>query len=330
MRLCTLGFALLAACLTMPAAAQESITRAEESIRLQEVPLAMPVSFERAYSPEQVDFLAWIATRALDPTSSAWNPRRRAWLAERAISLDAAPSGYAFHLASARALLPSTRPDTLAQVDPETVNVPEQYDTTDMTTGDAVATVKACAPSVSDATASALAERVCSAPASTLHALSSPGSHTLLLIRQRTAACIPTTPPGYPVLAASSFVGTIRVIGMDPGQERAWRIAIAQEIAAFGASDSLVVMRNGNALEVNYAVNAQAPHALVYSRRFLRKGTYDPTRYRIVQRSDQYTSVELLQLGSGHEVRFEKALHSTPEELAREQERRNRDAKPSP
>jgi len=77
-------------------------------------------------------------------------------------------------------------------------------------------------------------------------------------------------------------------------------------------------------------VNAQAPHTLVYSRRFLRKGTYDPTRYRIVQRSDQYTSVEVLQLGSGHEVRFEKALHSTPEELAREQERRNRDAKPSP
>jgi hypothetical protein len=527
MRLRTLGVALLVACLTMPAAAQESITRAEELIRLQEVPLAMPVSFERAYSPEQVDFLAWIATRALDPTTSAWNPRhrawalyranvrytveqslrrrwadaagvvrslsqnpdtalarfyadalspqeldealafhrseagrtfvsyqrelrrvhyagmieldrigidpaygdakasladrRRAWLAEKAISLDAAPSGYAFHLASARALWPSTQPDTLvftlvagappgteafefldsrvspahreavtrylaspagekgrqareawvdalarsrdllplvfndlravedvvvrwrklradprslprsiAQVDPETVNVPEQYDTTDMTTGDAVATVKACAPSVSDATASALAERVRSAPASTLHALSSPGSHMLLLIRQRTAACIPTTPPGYPIPAASSFVGTIRVIGMDPAQERAWRIAIAQEIAAFGASDSLVVMRNGNGFEVNYAVNAQAPHTLVYSRRFLRKGTYDPTRYRIVQRSDQYTSVEVLQLGSGHEVRFEKALHSTPEELAREQERRNRDAKPSP
>jgi hypothetical protein len=84
MRLRTLGVALLVACLTMPAAAQESITRAEELIRLQEVPLAMPVSFERAYSPEQVDFLAWIATRALDPTTSAWNPRHRAWALYRA------------------------------------------------------------------------------------------------------------------------------------------------------------------------------------------------------------------------------------------------------
>jgi len=527
MKLRLLGAALLVACLAMPAAAQDALVRSEDLIRLQEIPLAMPVSFERAYSPEQMDFLAWIATRALDPASSAWNPRhqawalyranlrysveqslrrrwagtagvvrslsqntdtalarfyadalspqeldealafhrseagrafvayqrelrrvffaglleldrigidpayggpqvpladrRRAWLAEKGISLDTAPPGYAFHLASARAMLPSTRPDALAytllagappgteafeyldsrvspvqreaitrylaspagekgrqareawlealarsrdllplavndlravedvvvrwrklradprslprsiaQVDPGSVKVPEQYDTTDMTTGDAVATVKACVPGASDATASALAERVRSAPTTTLHALSSLGSHSLLLIRQRTAACIPTTPPGYPVPAVSSFVGTIRVIGMDPAQERAWRIAIAQEIAAFGASDSLIVMRSGHAFEVSYAVNAQTPHALVYSQRFLRKGTYDPARYRVVQRGEQYARVEMLQLGSGHEVRFEKVLHSTPEELAREQERRSREAKPSP
>ena len=526
MRLRTLGAALLVAFLAVPAAAQESIVRSEELIRLQDVPLSMPVTFERAYTSEQMDFLAWIATRALDPTSSSWNPRhrawalyranirysveqslrrrwagaagtirsisqnpdtalarfyadtfspqeldeslafhrseagrtfvsyqrelkrvffaglleldrigfdpayggasvspadqRRAWLAERGISLDAVPPDYAFHLASARALWPSTRPDTLVftllagappgteafqfldsrvspaqreavtrylespagenekkaraawvealvrsrdllplaandlravddvvqrwrklradprslprsivQVDPATVSVPEQYATTDMRDDDAIASVKACVPGTTDAAASTLVERARSGPTHVLQALSNPGSGSLLVIRQRTGACIPTTPPGYPIPAANSFVGTIRVVGMDEAQERAWRTAIAQEIAAFGASDSLIVMQDGNAFEVSYAVNVQAPHALVYSRRLLRKGTYDPKRYRTVQRGERFTSLQMLQQSSADEVRSEKVLYSTPEDVTREQARRERDPKPS-
>ncbi len=526
MRLGTLGAAVLVALLAMPATAQESIVRSEDLIRLQDVPLSMPVSFEQAHSSEQMDFLAWIATRALDPTSSSWNPRhrawalyranirysveqslrrrwagaagivrsisqnpdtalakfyadafspqeldealafhrsetgktyvsyqrdlrrvlfsgmleldrigmdpaygspeasladrRRAWLAEKGIALDAIPPGYAFHLASARALLPSARADTLAfallagappgtdafhfldsrvssaqretvtrylespagekekkaraawgealgksrdllplavndlravgdvvqrwrklradprslprsivQIDPATVSVPDEYAATDLRNADAIESVKACMPNTSDATAATLVERARSGPPNTVLALSNPGSSALLVVRQRTGACIPTTVPGYPIPAVSSFAGTIRVIGMDREQDRAWRYAIAQEIAAFGASDSLVVMREGNAFEVSYAVNVQAPHALIYSHRFLRKGTYDPKRYRIVQRGEQFRSIEVLQQGSGDELRFEKILYSTAEEVKRDQDRRDRDARPA-
>lgn len=522
---CSVGAAALVAFLAAPAAAQDSIAKSEDLIRLQDIPLSMPVSFERAYSSEQMDFLAWIATRELDPASSSWNPRhrawglyranirysveqslrrrwagaagtirsisqnpdtalakfyadafspqeldealafhrsaagrtflsyqrdlkrvfyagmleldrigmdpefggaeasladrRRAWLVGKGILLDAAPASYAFHLGSARALLPSTKPDTLvfallagappgtdafqfldgrvsqtqretvtqylespagekekkaraawvealdksrdvlplaandiravidvvqrwqklradprslprsiAQVEPGTVRVPEEYAAGDMRDPDAIATVKACVPNASDTTAAAIIERARSGPPNTIQMLSQPGSN-LLVIRQRSGACIPTTLPGYPIPAANSFVGTVRVAGMDKEQERAWRNAIAQEVAAFGASDSLVVMPNGNAFEVSYAVNVQTPYALVYSRRFLHKGTYDAKRYRIVQRGEQFSSLVVLQQGSGDEVRFEKPLYSTAEELTREQEHRARDSKPS-
>jgi hypothetical protein len=526
MRLRTLGAALLVAFLAVPAAAQESIVRSEELIRLQDVPLSMPVAFERVYSSERLDYLGWISTRALDLTSSAWNPRhsawalyranirysveqslrrrwagaagmirsisqnpdtalarfyadafspqeldealafhrgeagkvfvsyqrdlkrvyfaglleldrigfdpayggasvspadqRRAWLAEKGISLDAVPAGYAFHLASARALFPTTRPDTLVfallagappgteafqfldsrvspaqrdsvtrylespagesekkaratwietlvksrdllplaandlravedvvlrwrklradprslprsivQMDPATVSVPEQYATTDLRDADATASVKTCVAGASDATVNMLVERARSGPTNAIQALSTQDSGSLLVVSQRTGACIPRTPPGYPIPAANSFVGTIRVIGMDEEQERAWRTAIAQEIAAFGASDSLVVMRDGNAFEVSYAVNVQAPYSLIYSRRLLRKGTYDPKRYRIVHRGELFTSLQMLQQSSADELRSEKVLYSTPEDMTREQARRERDPKPS-
>ncbi len=507
----------------MPATAQESIVKSEELIRLQDIPLSMPVSFDRAYQPEQLDYLAWIATRGLDPTSSSWTPRHRAWALYRAnlrysieqslrqrwtsaagmirsisqnpdtalarfyadalsaqeldealafhrspagraflayqrelkrvyyagllelerigldpeyggadatladrrqtwvqskgILLDAEPANYAFHLKSARALMPwldaerlvfallagappgteafqlldrriaqadretvarylgspaaekeknarmawletlarsrdllplavhdiravtdvvqrwqkiradpRSLPRSIAELGPATVSVPKEYATTDLREPDAIAGVKACVPNASDGTAAALVERARSAPPNTIQTLSQPGS-SLFMARQRTGACIPTTPPGYPIPAVNAFVGTVRVVGMDTAQERAWRTAIAQEIAAFGASDSLVVMRNGNAFEVTYAVNVQAPYALVYSRRFLQKGTYDAKRYRIVQRGEQYSSITVAQRGSGDEVRFEKPLYSTAEEVTREDERRASDAK---
>lgn len=524
MRLRLLGIAALVAFLAMPAAAQDPVTRAEDLIRLQQVPLSMPVTFEQAYSPEQMDFLAWIATRALDSTSSSWNPRhrawalyranirysveqslrqhwagagslirsisqnpdtalakfyadalapqeldaalafhrseagrafvsyqrdlrrvlyagmieldrigidpaygsantpladrRRAWFAEKGIAGDGAPPDYAFHLASAHALMPSAKPDTLAftllagappgtaafefldgrmspaqretvtrylespageksrqareawsqalaktrdllplvandmravasvvlrwqklradprtlprsivQIDPATVNVPDQYATTDMQSPDAIEAVRACSPAISDAAATALVERARSGPVNSIHVLSNAKSDAMIVIRQRTAACIPTTAPGYPVPAANSFVGTVHVVGMTPEQERDWRIGIAQEIAAFGASESLVVMRNGDAHEVSYAVNVQAPYGLVYSRRLLRKGTYDAGRYRIVQQGDPFTSVLMVQQVSDTMARSEKSLFSTPQELAREQQRRSRETK---
>jgi hypothetical protein len=77
-------------------------------------------------------------------------------------------------------------------------------------------------------------------------------------------------------------------------------------------------------------VNVQAPYMLVYSRRFLHKGTYDAKRYRIVQTVEKFSSLSVQQQGSGDEVRSEKVLYSTPSELSREQERRARDANPRP
>ena len=61
-----------------PAQAQDAIVKAEELIRLQMIPLSRPVAFEVQHTPEQLDYLAWMTLRSLDPTS-AWNPRNRAW-----------------------------------------------------------------------------------------------------------------------------------------------------------------------------------------------------------------------------------------------------------
>ena len=62
----------------------------------------------------------------------------------------------------------------------------------------------------------------------------------------------------------------------------------------------------------------------------MRKGTYDAGRYRIVQQGDPFTSVLMVQQVSDTMARSEKSLFSTPQELAREQQRRSREPKPAP
>jgi len=83
----------------------------------------------------------------------------------------------------------------------------------------------------------------------------------------------------------NSFVNTIRIVGMDDDESKRWYRAVAQELAANGASESLIVLPNGNAYEITYAVNVRKPYMLIYSTRFFLAGTYEPERYHTVDAS---------------------------------------------
>ena len=88
-------------------------------------------------------------------------------------------------------------------------------------------------------------------------------------------------------------------------------------------------MPNGNAFEVTYAVNVQAPQSLIYGTRFLYAGTYEPKAYRIVRRSAGFKSIQTFgtRAADSDVVRHEKTLFTTPDELQREEERRARESK---
>ena len=81
----------------------------------------------------------------------------------------------------------------------------------------------------------------------------------------------------------------------------------AFEVAADGASESLILTPDGNAFEVTYAVNVQQPGLLIYASRFLHAGTYDAGRYRIVQRVEGFRSLAMTGTGAaGGAVRHER------------------------
>lgn len=507
-----------------PALAQESIVKAEELIRLQSIPLSRPVSFEVQHPPEQLDYLGWITLRALDPGSSSWNPRnrawnvyhanvrygleqtlrqrwqaaggtirslaqnpdtalarfyadglsmqelddalaffnsnpgkkyiqyqrelrrvyyhgqielnrisidpefgkpdetiavrRRTWLDRKHISLEPAPAGYEFHMQSAqasfsavkpvdivfaliagappgteafqrldqivagadreavtrflslpaaekekkarrawmetiaktrdvvplifddlRALIdvvtqwkkvradPNALPRSISQIDPASIEIGDEYRLVNMEDAVAQEMVRTCLPGISEATTSRMTENVNGRSYKEyVRKFTVPNARNIFLARQGFGACIPVTAPGYSVPAVNSFVNTIRVVGMNDEDARRWYRTIAQEIAAFGASQSLVIASNGNAFEVSYALHLQLPDTLIYSSRLLYARTYDVERYRIVQRVPDLKSISTTGSGAtGGVIRHEKSLLSTPADIARAQESLARD-----
>jgi hypothetical protein len=116
---------------------------------------------------------------------------------------------------------------------------------------------------------------------------------------------------------------------MDEAETREWRRGVSQDIAAYGASVSLIVMPNRNAFEVTYAVNVQSPQSLVYGSRFLFAGTYELQAYRIVRDNPGFKSMSMMgsRSASSDVVRYEKSLVTTQDELRREAERSARDSK---
>jgi hypothetical protein len=143
----------------------------------------------------------------------------------------------------------------------------------------------------------------------------------IIVMRGGRGACIPLTAPGFPVPALTSFVGTVQIVGMAANEAKLWRRAVAQEVAASGASESLIILPNGNAFEISYAVNAQFRHLLIYVTRLLYAGTYEPKHYRTRFDVPAFKTVRLTGTRAADGVtRYEKPLLATPEEVRRQQE----------
>jgi hypothetical protein len=223
---------------------------------------------------------------------------------------------------------PRALPRSIVQVDPASIEIPQAYATVALADAGLAAAMKACIPGVSEHAIRTFAEP----SASVGRVVYLPESRNLFVSRQGSGVCIPTTIPGYPVPALNSFVGTLRVVGLDDGATLAWHRAVAQEVAANGASESLIVLPNGNAYEITYAVNVRSPHSLIYSWRLLLAGTYEPKSYRTVQPAPEFRALQSIgtvaATGAADVVRHEKSLFSTPADLQREDERRAKDLKP--
>jgi hypothetical protein len=225
---------------------------------------------------------------------------------------------------------PRSLPRSIVQVDPATVKVADDYARIDVRDPAVAGAIKACIANASDETIRKVIDGT-KAPnyLQVVSVLSHPEGNNIWVMRQGQGVCVPTTIPGYPVPAQTSFTGTVRVIGMDEAETREWRRGVSQDIAAYGASVSLIVMPNRNAFEVTYAVNVQSPQSLVYGSRFLFAGTYELQAYRIVRDNPGFKSMSMMgsRSASSDVVRYEKSLVTTQDELRREAERSARDSK---
>jgi hypothetical protein len=223
------------------------------------------------------------------PAAARAQDARRRWQAVLAESEAALPPMGANHrglqsiLADWKALRarPGTLPLSAVAVDPAGIAVPTAYRLLPLADAATAAALKRCMPGVADATIQGLSAARDGRPAERLEQLlRARGEPNMILTRRGLAACVATTAPGFPIPALNSFASTIRVPGLGDAETRAWRGRIAQEIAAFGVSESLVLMPDGAAFEVTYAVDLRGPDRLVYASRFLPPGSYDRRRYR--------------------------------------------------
>ena len=218
---------------------------------------------------------------------------------------------------------PGTLPRSAVAVDPVRVAVPDAYALLPLADSATAAALKRCMPSLADSTIQGLAGPREGRPADRLEQLVlSRREPNMILTRRGLAACVQTTAPGFPIPALNSFASTIRVVGMGEADTRAWRSRIAQEIAAFGVSESLVVMTDGAAFEVIYAVDLRAPDRLVYASRFLPPGSYERRRYRTAIDGAAWRSVAVSTAAEPGEIPLRsKSLISTREDERWERER---------
>ena len=140
-------------------------------------------------------------------------------------------------------------------------------------------------------------------------------TQALFVTRGSYGACVPITAAGYPIAAIDSFAQTVTTNGMTEEESQAWYRGVAQEIAANGSSESLVISPNGNAFEVRYVVDVRQPTQLLYNTRFMLAGTYTPANYRTVARPVHFKSIATTGSTTNGVTRQTKSVVSTPEEV---------------
>jgi hypothetical protein len=206
---------------------------------------------------------------------------------------------------------PMSPPRSIAKLEPGSIEIPAEYPLLPVGDPATPAAVQACVPKVGQDSL----KRITQAVANTSVTVVPSNASTLYAAREGLGACIPLTLPGYPIPALNTFVGTLRIVGMEAAVEERWHRAIAQEVAAEGASESLIIASSGKAHEITFAADLQDPASLIYGMRTLEAGTYDASRYRSVHRVDVKGFVLTGRGGTGGAIRYRKSILTTPGDL---------------
>lgn len=222
---------------------------------------------------------------------------------------------------------PEALPRSIAKIDAASVKIPDALGLERLEES-GPAHLKQCLPSLADASVKDMEKFI---QAKTYRSASNTyyasGTPSMYLTRGEYGACVATTNAGYPVLAVDSFANSVYIVGISEAQNRDWYRKVAQEIAAEGSSESLVVMQNGNAFEVSYAIDARSPAQLIYKIKFLQAGTYKPSNYRIVENPATFKSISVITTSGPNGVqRASKSIVSTPDDLKRDAENIKRNA----
>lgn len=222
---------------------------------------------------------------------------------------------------------PEALPRSIARMDSASIKVPDALTLTRLEEAGPIQ-LKQCLPSLADSSIAAMEKFIQTkgyrTSSQTYYATA---TASIFITRNEYGACVATTPPGYPVLGVDSFVNSVYVNGMTDSQTQEWFRKIAQDIAVDGSSESLVIMPNGNAFEVAYAINARSPAELLYMIRFMQAGTFKPENYHIVEIAPGFKSISSTTTsGSNGVQRASKSIISTPDDLKRDAASRKRNS----
>lgn len=221
---------------------------------------------------------------------------------------------------------PLALPRSLATVKPSDVLPPDTLVPVRLEE-DGVKLLKQCLPSISESVIEDFEKFIATKKyltSSRTNLMSSEAN--FFLSRGEFGACVRTTPAGFPILAIDSFSGSIEGNGLSEAVTRDWYAKVAQEIAAFGHSKSLLVLSGGNAFEIQFAVSANSPDRILYSSRLLTLGSFKSSDYQIVKSVPTLKSLTLSATVMPNGSRLAgKSILSTPQELKRSAELRNQD-----
>lgn len=218
---------------------------------------------------------------------------------------------------------PDALPKSMAKIDPASIEVPDSLDAVQLDDS-APDRLKACLPTVGNAQRDQLQKLVSNRDyLRTSTTFSSPDVQAFYTTRGDRGACVRTTAAGYPILGVDSFASTVSIVGMTDAQAQAWRRKIARAIASTGSATALAIADNGNAFEVNFAVEARSPQRMVYYMRFRPKGTYNEADFGIVERGPGLRSVSVTSTtGPDGVQRSSRSVIATAEDRRRDDEAR--------
>lgn len=182
--------------------------------------------------------------------------------------------------------------------------VADELDSVGWLAPEAFEKVSACMPSVSESAFKKMIQDSDNATTVMRPAVGAQANKSYLIVGRKQVICIKTSSHGKALLPVSAFENTVTFPGVPPQEAKKMWVDISQQLSKSGVATTLVVLGNGNAIQLSYLLAHDLPLQFYYADSFLKKGEYLDSDYKSVYRSLDESGSSIVARGNGEHVKY--------------------------